>query len=370
MRLVIVAFLVIAFARLCSAAEPDAGKSHGFRDYRDLLKTVKQRGHKMRVLGYTPDGSPIVVIKAGGDRKPAIFISAGSHSTEHAGVVAAVDLIDELKTEHQVYVIPCRDPMGLSGFRHVLSFGLGSKPPISSVEEAEKLLRKKGEVLYHSDGRLLVLIGDYGYANRSFYRNFKKGEAFLEPLKGRRIYFPSRRTDQPGAAPLERAYTQIVTPDGEVLHLNRFHNAVWAPIEVRCTRKLMAEVEPRLTLDLHEYGGKHFWISTRKQRTDKDDLWETRIAKEAAQAGAAAGGRHPTKEYRPGSFFIKLEPSVYLLNPKKRGEGLNLVDYAAYKYGPGLTVETGMRQDFALRVQIHKAIVKAAVKAFESRYAE
>ena len=341
----------------------------GFRRYTDLLKTVEKRGHKPRVLGYAPDRSPIVAVQAGGKKKPAIFISAGSHSTEHAGVVAAVDLIDELKTEHQVFVLPCRDPMGLSGFHHVLSLSLGHEPSIKTVADAEKLLREKGKVLYDSDGRLLVMIGEYGYANRSFYRKVEKGAAFLEPLKGRRLYFPSSYTDAPGAGPLQRAYSQIVTPAGEVLHLNRFHDTSWAPVEVQCTRRLMAEIQPRLTFDLHEYGGDDFWMSARRQRTDEDEVWELRMAREAARAVAGLNASFPDENYSPGSFFEKLEPGVFWLDPSERGEGLNLVDFAARNYGPGFTIETGMRQDFNDRLQMHKTVVKTAVKVFEDRYA-
>jgi hypothetical protein len=310
----------------------------------------------------------MVAVKVGGKKKPAIFISAGSHSTKHAGVVAAVELLDELKTEHEVYVIPCRDPMGLQGFRQVLSFGLGDESSISSIDEVEPLLRSKGEVLYDADGRLLVLIGEYGYANTSFYRKFDKGTAFLEPLKGRRMYFPSSRTDSPGAAPLERAYTQIVTPDGEVLHLNRFHDTKWAPIEVRCTRNLMAEVQPRLVFDLHEYGGDDFWMSARRQRTDEDEIWERRMASEAARAVAALGASFPDESYSPGSFFEKLESGVFWLDASQRGEGLNLINFAARHYGPGFTIETGMRQDFPKRLAMHKTVVQTAVDVFSERY--
>ena len=230
------------------------------------------------------------------------------------------------------------------------------------------MLREKGEILYDHDGRLLVLIGEYGYANRSFYRKVDKAAPFLEPLKGRRIYFPSNYSDAPGAAPLERAYTQIVTPDGEVLHLNRFHVARWAPVEVHCTRRLIAEVQPRLTFDLHEYGGDDFWMSARRQQTDEDELWELRMAREAARAVAATGVSFPDKNYSPGSFFEKLEPGVFWLDPKQRGEGLNLVDFAARKYGPGFTIETGMRQNSDDRLKMHKTVVKTAVKVFEDRY--
>ncbi len=339
-----------------------------FKRYSDLPETVQQRGYKSRVLGYAPDKSPIVGIKAGGDKKPAIFISAGSHSTEQAGVAAAVELIGKLETEHQVYVIPCRDPIGLNGYKYALSLSLGDEPEIESMDEMEKLLHDKGEVLLDADGKLLVLIGEHGYANQGLYRKVEKGAEFLEPLKGRRLWFPSRYDDVPGSGLFERAYTQVVTPDGEVLHLNRFHDTSWAPVEVRCTRGLMAEINPGLTFDLHEYGGDAFWFSARRQRTDEDEIWERRMAAEAARAVAASGAKMAPDDYSPGSFFSKLQPGVFWLDPSQRGEGLNLADFGANKYGAAFTVETGMRQPFEHRVRTSMLTVQTAVRVFEERY--
>jgi hypothetical protein len=339
-----------------------------FNRYSDLLETLKKRGHKLRVLGYAPDRSPIVGIKAGGDKKPAIFISAGSHSTEQAGVAAAVELIDKLDTKHQVYVIPCRDPIGLNGFRYALSLGLGEVPEFETMEQMEALLRDRGEVLLDADGQLLVLIGEYGYANRGLYRKIEKGAAFLEPLKGRRIWFPSRYEDVPGSALFERAYTLVVTPDAEVLHINRFHDTAWAPVEVRCTRQLMAEINPGVTFDLHEFGGDSFWFSVRRQKTDEDEIWERRMASEAARAVRASGAKMAPDDYSPGSFFSKLEQGVFWLDPSKRGEGLNLADFGANRYGAAFTVETGMRQPFKHRVRMSMLTVQAAVRVFEERY--
>ena len=91
-----------------------------FDRYTDLLDHIHVKGHTPKTLGRTPDGQAIVAIKSGGDKSPAIFISAGSHSTEQAGVSAAVDLLDELDTEHQVYTIPDRDPIGMHGFAYAL----------------------------------------------------------------------------------------------------------------------------------------------------------------------------------------------------------------------------------------------------------
>mgnify|MGYP001980992269 FL=1 len=117
------------------------------------------------MLGTSVDGSPIVVARGGGDKTPAIFITAGSHSTEHAGVSAAVQLIDELDTEHQLYVIPTRDPVGLNGFHHALGLGLGGRPDFDDFDQLEEILRGAGKVLFEDDDLLLVLIGEYGYAS-------------------------------------------------------------------------------------------------------------------------------------------------------------------------------------------------------------
>lgn len=351
-----------------SAAEE--ARKQPFASYADLLGALERRGHKLRKLGVAPDQSPIVAVRAGGKKTPAIFISAGSHATEHAGVLAAVELADQLKTEHEVWILPTRDPIGLSGYRYALSRGLGQAPDLNSLASVEALLRKEGEVLFEDAETLLVLIGEIGYANRGLYRKVEKGAKFLAPLHGRRIYFPSRSADMPGAEPLARAYTLVVTPEGEVLHLNRFHDTPWAPAEVRCARRLMAEIKPGLTFDLHEHeGGGFFWMSARRQRTDADEMWEQRMAGEGIRAVAAAGAELAPETYSPGTFFERRERGVYWLHPGQRGEGLNLIDFAANTYGPGFTVETGMRGPLAQRVEQHLTVVQAAVKVFEARHA-
>ena len=192
----------LAVPALLSAQTEREAVPRPFGRYADLLDTLRKRGHTLRTLGFAPDKSPIVGVKTGGTKKPAIFISAGAHSTEHAGVVAAVELIDRLQTKHEVWVIPTRDPIGLNGYRYALSLGLGELPQVESLADADALLRKRGEVLFDEGETLLVLMGEYGYANRGLYRGVEKGAAFLEPLKGRRIYYPSRTDDMPGAGPL------------------------------------------------------------------------------------------------------------------------------------------------------------------------
>lgn len=89
----------------------------GYAVYDELLTDLETRCHTPIILGTAVDGSPIVAVKGGGTKLPPIFLSAGAHSTEQAGVCAAVDLLDELVTEHELWVLPCRDPIGLTGFR-------------------------------------------------------------------------------------------------------------------------------------------------------------------------------------------------------------------------------------------------------------
>jgi hypothetical protein len=361
------------FLHVVAMGDDHLTTNHDFRpytDYQHLLATLRERGHRYRILGAAPDTSPVVAVKAGGTKKPAIFISAGSHSTEQAGVAAAVELIDRLETEHEVWIVPTRDPIGMNGFRYALKLGLGELPEIESLAAAEMLLRDRGEVLFDADDTLLVRIGEYGYANRGLYRQVEKGAPFLASLLGRRIYFPSRAEDQPGAGPLERAYTLVVTTDGEVLHLNRFHDTPWAPAEVLAIRQLMVEIQPGLTFDLHEHGGgDFFWLSARRQRTETDEIWERRMARAGIEAVARTGARLAPDDYSPCSFFEKLEPGVFWLDPHQRGEGLNLADFASAVYGPSFTIESGMRAPFDQRVRQQLRIVQTAVEVFAQRYA-
>ena len=61
--------------------------------YADLLADTQKRAQSVTTLGHTVDGSPIVVARGGGDKTPAIFITAGSHATEHAGVSSRCSLL-------------------------------------------------------------------------------------------------------------------------------------------------------------------------------------------------------------------------------------------------------------------------------------
>jgi len=343
-----------------------------FETYRELLDCVKAKNKEVEVMGSAPDGAPIVAVRSGGDKTPAIFITAGSHSTEQAGVTAAVELIDELDTEHQVYTIPTRDPLGMNGYAYALKQGLSEDVDFDSFEELEAILRDRGELHYEKDETFLVLIGEYGYANYNILGRMGDAPAeSIEPFKGRRIFIPTRKGGVEGADHFKRAYTLIMGPDGELLHINRFHDTQWAPVEPRCARNLMKRINPGISFDIHESMGigDRFWLSARTQQDEEGQKWEERAARETIQAIADLGVELAREEEDdPASFFTRSERAVYWLDASKRGEGLNLMDFAAVHYGMAFGTEMGMFGSFEQRVMLGKLTVQSAVRVFEERY--
>ena len=132
----------------------------------------------------------------------------------------------------------------------------------------------------------------------------------------------------------------------------------------------MARINPGLTLDLHEYGGDGFWFSARHQQTDEDERWEQRMADTMIRAVADSGVELAPLGYMPGPFFEVQERGVVWLIADQRGEGLNLADYGARRYGPAFTIETGMKMagGYEERVSTSMLVSKTAVSVFEERW--
>ena len=369
--------------------------------YADLLADTQKRAQSVTTLGHTVDGSPIVVARGGGDKTPAIFITAGSHATEHAGVSAAVQLIDELDTEHQVYVIPTRDPVAHDGFAHALSLGLGETPQFETFDELEDLLRGAGDVLFEDDDFLLTLIGDYGYASarpdakdvgveegdarlragpkRKNPQGYGYGRMqeihrdqpeILAPLLGRRVYQPAGQAGVEGTNLFDRAYTLIISLEGEILHINRFHDTPWAPVEPRVTRRLLDQIRPGLSFDLHESAGMddRYWLSARKLPDAEGQAWEARAATAIIGNIADSGAKLATEADAPSAWFDMSEQAVFWLDATRRGEGFNLMDFCSREYGMAFGTEMGMFGTFDGRVDMALTTVRTAVSVFEERH--
>lgn len=367
----------------------------------ELVAETRRRAQSVTVLGNTINGSPLVAARGGGDKEPAIFITAGSHSTEHAGVSAAVQLIDDLDTEHRLYVIPTRDPVGLNGFHHALKLGLGKRADFDNFDQLEEILRDAGEVLFADDDFLLVLIGDYGYASarpvesaevEEGHMRFRAGPRqknpqgygygrmqqihreqpeILAPLLGRRVYQPAGQMGVEGTNLFDRAYTLIISLEGEILHINRFHDTAWSPVEPRVTRQFLDDVRPGISFDLHESAGMddRFWLSARKQPDPESQTWEEKAATATIHAIEASGVALATEEDAPSKWFDMPEQAVFWLDATRRGEGFNLMDWCSRTYGLAFGTEMGMFATFDSRVDMALTTVRTAVSVFEERFA-
>lgn len=366
----------------------------------EVLEGLRATGTSYRVLDRSPFGHPIVVAKTGGDRQPAVLITAGAHATEHAGVRAAVTLAASLDTELATYVIPTRDPVGLEGYPAALSEAVGEEIRVSSFPAAESLLEKRAELVHRDDDVILALIGDIGFATmrpgpkpessqlrllKLLKRMQHDRPELLKPFRGRRIILPAGQDGMPGSGDFSRAYTLVVGPDGRLLHLNRFFDSDWAPPEVRAVRRVMAETEPALTVDLHEtqqIDDRFYFIVNRH---GADDTWERQLG-EAIHRSTAAGGATFGRDAdlarvanitvadpaaAPSGIpvdFERRQPGHYYSRATDAGaEGQNAGHFAAAQYGVSIGTETGMWGAFDQRVRILQAAVAGGVTALEAR---
>lgn len=358
-----------------------------YETYDELLEAVGRIGKPMTTLGCTVDGAPIISVKAGGDKCPPIFITAGSHATEQAGVSAAVELLEGLDTEHTVYVIPTRDPVGMNPYKYVLGLGLGLDDAglgVESFDDVEAILCDEGEILFEEGNMLLSLMGEYGYAcNRpsstedcpqgAFYKRLQRihreEPQVLEPLFGRRVFQTPGQSGIVGTGELGRAYTLIIGLDGEILHINRFHDTDWAPVEPRVTCRFMRQIRPGISFDLHEtqHNADRFWLSARHQMSAVDEEWEQRAAQAAIQAVADSGAALAGDSDMPSGWFDRSQQGLFWLDASRRGEGLNLMDYASREFGLAFGTEMGMFGSFEHRVNLALITVRTAVSVFEER---
>ena len=81
--------------------------------YQQLLDDIASSGHSCQVLGRTELGWESVCVELAGEREPPVTIASVSHATESARPQATLGLMSSLSTKHKLYLIPCRDPLGL-----------------------------------------------------------------------------------------------------------------------------------------------------------------------------------------------------------------------------------------------------------------
>ena len=352
----------------------------------DVLDALRASGKPLQEWGKAVDGTPLRTARAGGDRQPAIFITAGAHATETAGVHGALNLLNLLETEHELHVLPLRDPFGFAGVNHCLGFAAGERVELANASETLEYLRSRGQLLWEQPDMCVFRLGDFGFvwnAPRPALDTFWTAHAAvraliytdpdrLRPRWGRRVMLLHVTSDVEGSGEMQRCFHMAMSQAGEYLHLNRFFGRADAPAEVRAVEQLMEAARPGLTCDLHEGNGQGFWMPIPRPALNSERVLEmTR-----AYFEYIIGRGYPITTYeewlatdRSGSGveWMQPEPSLpgmFWCTTMSRGEGPNLMDHAA-QYGIGFGTEAPLAQPLAMRVDGITQGIAAAIRVWE-----
>ena len=350
-----------------------------------LVELVERQAQSVQTLATVDFGRRIVAARIGGERLPAIVITAGAHASEIEGIIAALRIIESLETDHVTYVVPNRDPLGMEGFSSTLQLASEEDEPPQTFDEVATVLRK-GDVLY-DDGDLIVSVfGNLGFASMHrrpgwkpwghhvIYQRLRdlshQDKDFARSIFGHRILIPVASPTIEGSADFGRAWTAVGAPD-DVLHLNRFFDNPDALTEVSCVRALLNDVEPGLTLDLHAGTSNKFWLPF--PLPQKNDNMTIEVARSMSDAVRAAGYATATlAELRTeggisATFFdcyTDLGNGVTPYYTDDRGEGLNFMDYCR-RFGVAVGTEAGQRAPLADRVEMVYLATIGGIRAWE-----
>lgn len=353
----------------------------------DVLDALHRSGKPLREWGKAIDGTPMLAARAGGGRQPAIFITAGVHSTETAGVHAALNLLHTLDTEHEVIVLPLRDPFGFAGVRHCLTVAAGQAADVASHDSALDFLQAHGELMRRDGDISLFRLGDFGFMwgppepgldafwdmySRMTGQLIREEPHNFQALWGKSVMLILNMPDVEGAGPLQRCWHAVLSNKGEWLHLNRFFGRADAPPEVSALDRLMQTVRPGLTCDLHEGNGLGFWMPIPRHEGKEELIIEMTTAyfdyvRQRGYPVLTWEEWVATDHSGAGSDWMSPEPRVpglFWSTTTMRGEGPNLSDYAG-QFGIAYGTEAPMEQPLAMRVDAITGGILAAIKVWE-----
>lgn len=353
---------------------------------RQLLDRIDRSGLPCRTIGKTALGRELVCVELGGTKTPPIIITAGSHAPEWAGPLAALELLETLETEYKVYIVPCRDPLGLDGFCTCLYDTTGASCCGESVGELCTLIEQYGQVACNEHGIKIATFGEIGaiVVDESQILQFVVEQHYLpetvpsrpdlaEQLGGRYLFFvepwEEGRYGWKGRALHHPAEVVYVSQNGAVGNLNRFFDRADAPTEVACVRELVDRVQPGLLLDLHEGFGSRFYLIVPLS----SDPLQDRIARAMSATVRSLGVALSTFDElaplwgpRLAATFHDLGDGIY------SGDHMNLaVSLGSYgrRYGATVTTEAGMEAPVEQRVHLITSAAKAAIAVYEAECA-
>jgi hypothetical protein len=351
----------------------------------DVLDAMRASGKPLHKWGEAVDGTPILSARTGGDRQPPIFITAGVHAHEPAGVHAALALLQGLDTEHEVHVLPLRDPMGFAGANHCLSVAAGERVEVSSHREALDYLRAHARPISSCGDLALFKLGDFGFLWNSptpcgegsrpmagYVQELLGQEPDLvRPLWGRSVMLLLTMTDVEGVGELQRCYHQLFSSAGEWLHLNRLFGRPDAPPEVAAVDRLMKRLKPGLTCDLHEGAEEGFWLPVPRPEGSPERV----LAMAGAFLEAMRARAYPITTYDEWVAIYKVTdqervgpeprlPGLLWTNALRAGQGHNLSSYASLR-GIAIDTEAPITQPLAVRVDGIAQGIEAAIRVWE-----
>ena len=347
-----------------------------------VLDAMKSSGKPLEEWGQAIDGTPMLGVRTGGDKQPAIFITAGAHCTETAGVHSALNLLEMLNTEHEVHILPLRDPLGFGGVNRCLSYAAGEPVQVADTGACLEFLKANADLLWHADEAYVFKLGDLGFmwdiprpGLDTFWRQFNlmahlndDEPDVIQPLRGHSVMLANVNSDIEGSGAMQRCYHTIVDTAGQWLHLNRYLGQEDAPPEVAAVNRVMQTVEPGLTCDLHEGNGNGFWMPLTKPEENPERVVEmTR-----AYFDYIRNKGYPITDYEEWKAtdqtnasdpnWLLPEPELeglFWLNALLKGEGHNLITYS-HLFGIAYGTEAPMAQPLAMRTDgITNGILKA-----------
>ena len=358
----------------------------------DVAAALTASGHPLHTWGHALDRTPVQAARLGGDRQPAIFIAAGAHCTETAGVHAALNLVSDLETEHEVHVLPLRDPAGFAGPAHCLSLAAGEPVTLDRPDDSLAFLQRVATLLWQEDDLYLFQLGHVGFVWAppepgldTFWRQFaltgrlpRECPDAIAPLRDRSIFFINVNSDIEGSGALQRCYHTVLSRDNEWLHLNRFFGRPDAPPEVAAVDELVRTVRPGLTIDLHEGNGAGFWMPIPRPLSDRPD-GDATLAFDMTRAFFTyiREKGYPVETYehwRATNGIEAADPDWMVPEPRltglfwlqqgRRQEGPNLMTYAA-RFGLGYGTEGPMELPLATRVDGLTRGIQRAIATWE-----
>lgn len=357
-----------------------------------VLEELRSSGYPTREWGKAIDGSPMLGVQIGGKKKPSIFVTAGSHSVETGGIHGALEMVRSLDTEHEVHILPLRDPLGFAGISRCVSVALGRNVEISSHNAAREFLEANGDLLYEKDDLQLYKLGTMGFAwdiPRPGMKSFlsmhtqmiklthEKPET-LQPLLGLSTFLITSMPEIEGSEDL-RCWHGVVSTKGEWLHLNRFFGRPDAPPEVEAVETILTTVNPGLVCDLHEGFGSGFWMPTRKP-SDKEServVVEMTVAffdyingqgYQALDYEEFAATHQKFNRGYPTSFNIPVDGirGMFWTDGVLRNEGFNLSDYVNQRtQGIAYGTEAPAAQPLEVRVDGIANGIEKAIRCWE-----